>query len=334
MSSISTTLRRPNLLVYNEYVEECCRVLAGAGYTETDYLIPHFIHLQRVAEEVSQAFDYDKAFQYPQLDPARVGRLSKGFQQQLEQLGQTFPPEVWDNGKCKRRIPECTFSNSAKVTIAMAYQTNKIYLHEVGFHSSIPNHFDSASSYRRWYFSSARSDALFACLQATKESLDRLLSLPSQELLSFTMYDFIRLIYTVLVLGRFSTGCDSPNLDRTESQSQASFEPYIVRLITMTEPLITVSEGEDRIDYMWHVRRLFQVSKVWIDQFSTGLPLTGLESELCYMDVLPSFDVYKVVDLSVSKYGCATEDGGICTTLTELSTYVDPSLVMLAENSL
>jgi hypothetical protein len=149
------------------------------------------------------------------------------------------------------------------------------------------------------------------------------------------MYDFIRLIYTVLVLGRFSIVCDSPNLDIADIRRQASFEPYIVKLITMTEPLITVSEGEDRIDYMWHVRRLFQVSKAWIDQISSGSQSASLETEFCsrHMDVLTSCDVYKAVGLSASRYGCPAEDGGIFTPLADWgSTYVDPSLVMLEGN--
>lgn len=241
----------------------------------------------------------------------------------------TFGKTVWMTS-ISSNVPLLTGS---KVAITMAYQTNKVYLHEVGFHASIPNRFENVADYQDWYFSSARSDALIACLQATRECLDRLLARPSEELLSFTIYEFVRLIYTVLVLGRFNIGCNSPTLDTTEIRRQASFEPYIIKLITMTDPLITVSEGEERMNYIWHLRRLFQASKVWLDQVSSGaLSSQFSENELCFMSLLPATHGFTHIDLAVSKYGCPTEDGSICTTLADWETSVDPSMVMLEDN--
>jgi hypothetical protein len=157
--------------------------------------------------------------------------------------------------------------------------------------------------------------------------------LPSQELLSFTLYDFVRLIYVVLVLGRFSSGCGSPTLDPGFMRESANFEHYIVQLICMTEPLIEFSEGEERVDYMWHVRRLFQASKACLDRVSSDIFSLGTtEPELAFMEIFPSI-IGRCVDLSVTKYGCCTENGGMNMSFSEWPmSSVDPSLVMIGGN--
>lgn len=209
----------------------------------------------------------------------------------------------------------------------MAYQDSKVYLYEVGLHATVPRSINVESDQRHnlsQYLSPTRTRATIACLQATRDFLDRMLSLPSHDLLSFTMYDFIHLIYTVLVLGCFSVIYNSPFIDATGLPLEANFRCYIVKLMGMTEPLITISEGEERVDYVWHIRRLFQASKVWIDQLSSGLPSHVLdESHLCYQELLPAIQIDKSTDLSV----CLTEVG-ICTTLFDPPNSIDPSLVM------
>lgn len=74
-------------------------MLAQAASAETDYLLPHFIALQKFAEDVNHAFDYNVALQHPQMDSTRVEILSKTFAQQLDQLYSTVPPDIWNNGK-------------------------------------------------------------------------------------------------------------------------------------------------------------------------------------------------------------------------------------------
>jgi hypothetical protein len=97
-------LRKPNLLTYGEYIEECSQLLGNAGDTESDYLIPYFIRLQQFAEEVNHAFEYDTSFHQPQLDSVRVEILLKNFQQQLNQMEATFPPEIWNNSEHNTRL--------------------------------------------------------------------------------------------------------------------------------------------------------------------------------------------------------------------------------------
>ena len=74
-------------------------MLAQVTETEFDYLVPYFIRLQRFAEEVNCAFDYESILQLPPLDAVRIEILVKSFNQQLSQLETSFPAEVWNNGE-------------------------------------------------------------------------------------------------------------------------------------------------------------------------------------------------------------------------------------------
>ena len=92
-------MRKPNSLKYSEYIEECSQLVAENGEAKTDSLLPYFIRLQRFAEEVNHAFDYDNHDNLPQLDAMRIELLAKTFGQRLNQLQLEMPPEAWNNGK-------------------------------------------------------------------------------------------------------------------------------------------------------------------------------------------------------------------------------------------
>jgi len=84
---------------YTSYAEECCQDFAAAQEFESDALIPYFIRLQKLADDINQTFDYDGHQDLASLDPVRVEMLVKTFRQQLTQIEKTFPAEVWKHGK-------------------------------------------------------------------------------------------------------------------------------------------------------------------------------------------------------------------------------------------
>lgn len=91
--------RKPNNLKYNDYIEECYWALIEANATPSDCLLPYFVRLQRLAEEVNTTFEYDEYQQPPALDTFRTSTLVKTFCKQLRNFEDTFPSEVWNNGK-------------------------------------------------------------------------------------------------------------------------------------------------------------------------------------------------------------------------------------------
>lgn len=96
---MSVAFRKPNNLKYTDYIDTCCQALSDAMETPSDYLLPYFIRLQRLAEEINITFDYGGYQQLPALDAIRTEMLVKTFRKQLKQSEESFPPDVWHNGK-------------------------------------------------------------------------------------------------------------------------------------------------------------------------------------------------------------------------------------------
>jgi hypothetical protein len=96
---LSVAFRKPNNLKYTDYIDTCCQALSDAKETPSDYLLPYFIRLQRLAEEISTTFDYGGYQQLPALDAIRTEMLVKTFRKQLKQFEESFPSDAWHNGK-------------------------------------------------------------------------------------------------------------------------------------------------------------------------------------------------------------------------------------------
>jgi hypothetical protein len=84
---------------YTDYIDTCCQALSDARETPSDHLLPYFIRLQRLAEEISTTFDYGGYQQLPPLDAIRTEMLVKTFRKQLNQFEESFPSDVRQNGK-------------------------------------------------------------------------------------------------------------------------------------------------------------------------------------------------------------------------------------------
>lgn len=80
-------------------MEECAENLARLAESDSDQLIPCLIQLQRLAEEINLAFNYDVQILLPQMDAVRIEILIKSFEQRLNQLEKTFPPTAWNNSE-------------------------------------------------------------------------------------------------------------------------------------------------------------------------------------------------------------------------------------------
>lgn len=84
---------------HTQHVKTCTQTIADAAVAESDHLIPYFIRIRQISEEVNQAFNYDSNAHLPQLDSVRTEILGRAFEQQLDYIEASFPPEVWDNSK-------------------------------------------------------------------------------------------------------------------------------------------------------------------------------------------------------------------------------------------
>jgi hypothetical protein len=92
-------LRRPTLLRYDEYIEQCSQLLARVRYVESDHLLHCYIQLQKISEEASHAFECESKCFLPQVDAVRLCMLARSFDQEITQLLTSASSDIRDNGE-------------------------------------------------------------------------------------------------------------------------------------------------------------------------------------------------------------------------------------------
>jgi hypothetical protein len=255
------------------------------------------------------------AIELPKLDTNRVELLWKRFGQDLKEFELSLTENVWSNGGLFSPNQEPLLM-TFQVHITLSYYATRIYLNEIGFHGTLTSSFEIISTQptnHAWYNSSVRSEILISSLQASKNYLDRFISLPSEIFFRMTVTDFFHLIHAVLVLGRFVTGWDAPILDVSHARKAANMDYYLNRLIWLIDPIVMPSDGKpdgELVNYIWHIRRLFKQTKVWHNQILAD-PFDGtsapVQKELSFMEILPSV-IGLCVDFSASIEGMSSDD--------------------------
>ncbi len=187
------------------------------------------------------------------------------------------------------------------VPLKLAFLNLRIYITEIGFHVSAPADSDPMSV-QTWYYSSQRRKCLLDCLSATKDYLDQVLGISNDDILDFTVTEFLHLIYAVLILCSFAIGCSGQALDA----SQIRLEHYLNALSSKLNLVITTSKNDESNEYLSHMEALFQQSKVWYTQIILDPSFKGYSfSGLSFTKILPTIWA-RCMDFSVASEGSFT----------------------------
>lgn len=334
-SRLCQSLRKPYNLKSNDYLEECAQSLAAAAHNDTDFLMPYFVHIQRLSEEVCRAFDYDASYELPPLDSVRTEILVKAFQNRFKRMEAAFPQEVWSNGEQSGCL-NLFLIDARIVSLKISFYRLRIYINEVGFHASPPSDEDAMSDQsclQSWYYSQERNDCLVSCLAATKEYLDQVLSLSDNNFLDFTLIKFIYLIYAVEILGSFATKYNDRMINAIHVQKSTDFDYYIDGLSEKLLRSIAATKGPSANPYLSHLIDLFQRSKVWyaqmqldpakVDYCALGRP------EYTFMEIMPML-VSRCMDFSiVGKSSCGSPNSDQMWTELMSESSLDPSYITM-----
>jgi hypothetical protein len=88
-------LRRPNIMQYNSWMEECLTLLSKSPLVE-DQKVVALLKLQRIADEANTAFGFDDASTSFTLSELRLKVILKVFDQRMQKWKDSLPKEVID----------------------------------------------------------------------------------------------------------------------------------------------------------------------------------------------------------------------------------------------
>lgn len=97
LNSIALAMRKPTHFKYSSNIADCCRLLACIPQTASDKLLPCFVQLQKLAEEIDQLFQYSNEETLQKMDHIQINATMRNFGEKIDQVLQQFPPEVNTN---------------------------------------------------------------------------------------------------------------------------------------------------------------------------------------------------------------------------------------------
>ncbi|KAK1812331.1 hypothetical protein LTR12_013301 [Friedmanniomyces endolithicus] len=116
-TSVSLSMRRPNMLRVSSYVRECVEYLhRSPDALPSDRILVHWLRLVMIAEEVSVSFSYDDPGGIASITELRAQLMLKDFEKRLTAWWSSVPVE----------------DRHGNLTIM--YYTNRLFLHEIALH--------------------------------------------------------------------------------------------------------------------------------------------------------------------------------------------------------
>ncbi len=102
-SSVSISLRRPNMLRFSSWMADCMEYLeASPDAAPTDKLLMAWIRFERIMEECANSFSFDDPSAAPSLMEPRTQLMLKGFEKQLETWKTSIAPSIMNRMRIYR----------------------------------------------------------------------------------------------------------------------------------------------------------------------------------------------------------------------------------------
>lgn len=165
------------------------------------------------------------------------------------------------------------YTNFLIAILRASYAHIRIYAAEISLHTvalDIDQFTTTPSNLTSWYHSSARTEMLIRCLHAAKDYLDIILTLKASEFYRLTAPDYIDLFYALLLLGKFTEGCESPSLDAEQIRQSANLRYYLDSLEEKLHSLLVYTNGQPQRNNIWNMKLLCQETKRWYMRVISG----------------------------------------------------------------
>ena len=103
LRSLSMRMRRPNVLLFNNWMSECLGMLEESPVF-LDKRIAAAVKLQRIADETLISFGLDDPSTDIRLTDSRMQVILKGFERKMDDWMKTTSPELMEGNHLSRAI--------------------------------------------------------------------------------------------------------------------------------------------------------------------------------------------------------------------------------------
>ncbi|KAI9880773.1 MAG: hypothetical protein M1830_000209 [Pleopsidium flavum] len=217
----SMALRRPNLIRWTSYMDECIDILETCpdAYA-SDKVLCQWLKIQHIAEDIGIQFSMDDPSAQVGVSDTKVQYALKGFERQLED---------W-----RKQIPK----NIQSPSLELSEHVVNLYMHEVAMHTD-HNEDDLKSNPHGETFrqaellTPAHISALTVCLTSIHGIFDTFLALPNETIRNLPIFHFVRVAYACVLLIKmyFAATTANAELGKVISKEDMKVEYYLDSLL-------------------------------------------------------------------------------------------------------
>ncbi|KAI5197419.1 hypothetical protein E4T42_08286 [Aureobasidium subglaciale] len=261
-ASVSQVLRRPNLLRWSNYMQECVDILeTSADAAPTDALFTQHIKIQRICDEISVSFAMeDSTASISILDP-KIAYTLEVLQKKLDQWEQDLPPHL--------KLPNLMFYR----------HVTSLYLHEIGLHVNhntddfkVP--FSEGSLKSGSHFSETLSQkqmtSIEACLTACHSVIGTFCDFGPEVVSTLpALLYFVRIVYALVVLIKMHVAATYPG-----SELGKVIKPEDIRAPEFLERVyhcfVALSQGSSQKAFQ-KAHQILSLLREWISSHPNGI---------------------------------------------------------------
>ncbi|KAF2822041.1 hypothetical protein CC86DRAFT_358022 [Ophiobolus disseminans] len=289
-AGFSMRLKRPNILLFNSWMEECVIMLEKSKLLDDRRTIAH-LKLQRIADEANTAFGFDDASTSFSLSELRMQIILRIFDRRIRDWKKSVPDDVMT------------------LFLTIEYWQNILSMWEFGMdggrydvtefrnrHLTLPALDDDCVQPESLLSRSAlQINATTKCIGAAQSILDCFIEVPVERLQKAPNVLFVRAIYALVALMKadYAVGTDAEMGELLESQS-LKVDYYLNTVITRSTEAI----GPQKCRIPTHWTFVLEAKlKSWRDEYQTWREAkrhskrrkTDNESTTASGDLTPSF---------------------------------------------
>ncbi|KAH7132669.1 hypothetical protein B0J11DRAFT_233390 [Dendryphion nanum] len=255
-------LRRPYILVYNSWMEECLCLLQKSNILD-DKRVVAWLKLQRIADEANTAFGFDDASTSFSLSELRLQAILRVFERRMLDWRKSVPNEIMTSASLMIEWHQNMISNYEFAMDGGNYDAPDFR----NRHLTLPALDDDCVQPESLLSRSAlQINATIKCIGSAQSLLDCFTQFSPERLQKAPNVLFVRAIYALVALMKadYAVGTDAQGMGEVLDSKSLKVEYYLTAVLQKTSAAI--GPRNCRVPSHWHFV-LTNKLKSWHDEY-------------------------------------------------------------------
>jgi hypothetical protein len=241
------TLKQPNLLQWNDYLQECIDILENSPDSlPSDTTLSRWATLQRIKDDIALKFEVEDA-QLPVGPPTpELEQTLQSLRKRLEQWETHTPFRGSSRTSQFDQAPLSLHANNILALLPLAFHFSQMHVQKIAVRlyygtdnveENSPSLSAQPANRTSDMIPTAHIERVRNCLATVHRVLDECLSFTVKDVRTIPTFHFIRIAYSTVALLRLNRGAKKPGseLGRIISPEDTDVDSYVNRLLELMQ---------------------------------------------------------------------------------------------------